>query len=528
MRKGVRTSLKAAVAALVMVLGLVVPAVSASAAGPTGFDPGNIVSDALFFNPNAYSRAQVTAFIAEKGKDCTPSASGVPCLKDFRVDTAARAGNANCGPIPARTGNTAAGIIHDSATACGINPQMLLVLIQRESNLVTASGPALTTTAYGRATGMACPDYIGCWGNSANFTSQVYWAAAQFRAYRENPGGYNHQVGLNKIAYNEEAVCGRADVRIANRATAGLYNYTPFVPNRASLNAGTGTGDLCSSYGNRNFYLIMKNWFPAAAPSTAPTVYPSPESAVPQYMTDMYARMTTLGLRRVGASTSMITSGDNGTYFKTFAKLSMVWTPTRGATLSHQVPRGTQPPLLPRFPDVTPSTDFADEMEWLRATKVTTGYPDGTYRPVQPVERNAMAAFLYRAAGSPAFTAPSRPSFRDVPVGAPFFKEIEWLKHVGWTTGYNDGTYRPFAHINRDAMAAFLYRAAGSPAYTPPARPTFKDVPVGTQFRKEIEWLASTGITKGWDVTGGKEYRPVTPVNRDAMAAFLYRRAGLS
>lgn len=521
----VRTWCGAALAALVMLAGLVVPAPVAAAAGPLpGFDPGHLVSDAVFFSPGTMTRDQVQAFLNDKGAGCTPSPAGVPCLKDYRVDTAARAASANCAPIPARVGNTAAGIISDAATACGINPQMLLVLIQRESTLVTARGSGLTTTAYARATGMACPDYIGCSGTTATFFAQVYWAAAQFQAYRLNPAGYRHKVGqVNKIAYNEEARCGTADVRIANQATAGLYNYTPYVANAAAINAISGVGDLCSSYGNRNFYWYLKTWFPASAPSTAAAVFPSPASVVTPDMAAIYARMRVLGLSRVGSSTSMILPGASGTYYKTFGKLSMVWTPTRGATLSHPVAPRVQPPLLPRFSDVSPTTDFADEIEWLRAVRISGGWSDGTFRPVQPVARDAMAAFLYRAAGSPAFTPPARPTFSDVPVGSDFYKEIEWLWSKKWTTGYGDGTYRPLAPINRDAMAAFLYRAAGSPAFTLPARARFSDVPVGMNFRKEIEWLATTGITTGWS---DGTYRPLTPVNRDAMAAFLYRRAG--
>ena len=82
--------------------------------------------------------------------------------------------------------------------------------------------------------------------------------------------------------------------------------------------------------------------------------------------------------------------------------------------------------------------------------------------------------------------------------------------------------YRPVSPINRDAMAAFLYRLAGAPAFTPTTQ-SFGDVPPGTQFYAEIEWLATTGISTGWGVGDQREYRPLQPINRDAMAAFLYR-----
>lgn len=44
------------------------------------------------------------------------------------------------------------------------------------------------------------------------------------------------------------------------------------------------------------------------------------------------------------------------------------------------------------------------------------------------------------------------------------------------------------------------------------------------QFYGEMYWLQSQGVTTGWARDDGKtEYRPLIPINRDAMAAFLYR-----
>ena len=79
--------------------------------------------------------------------------------------------------------------------------------------------------------------------------------------------------------------------------------------------------------------------------------------------------------------------------------------------------------------------------------------------------------------------------------------------------------------ITRDAMAAYVHRLYGAPAFTLRKTPDmpFTDVPSGTQFEEEIAWLAANGISTGWQVGGGAEYRPVDPVNRDAMAAFMHR-----
>ena len=54
--------------------------------------------------------------------------------------------------------------------------------------------------------------------------------------------------------------------------------------------------------------------------------------------------------------------------------------------------------------------------------------------------------------------------------------------------------------------------------------PTFSDVPSGSTFYKEIEWLSTTGITTGFaQPSGPPQFRPTAPVTRQAMAAFLHR-----
>ena len=172
------------------------------------------------------------------------------------------------------------------------------------------------------------------------------------------------------------------------------------------------------------------------------------------------------------------------------------------------------------FKDVPADYPFVNDINWLAQRRITTGYPDGTFRPNGSVERGAMAAFFYRMAGSPQFTAPSTPSFKDVPLNHPFYKEIEWMRARGITTGWSDGTFRPNDAVNRDAMAAFFYRYAGSPAYSAPAVSPFSDVSTGSQFYREIAWLADQRITTGWP---DGSFRPVQPIERGAMAAFLHR-----
>lgn len=181
----------------------------------------------------------------------------------------------------------------------------------------------------------------------------------------------------------------------------------------------------------------------------------------------------------------------------------------------------------PGFKDVKAGMDHYEHIMWLASRGVTTGYDDGTFRPVQPVNRDAMAAFMYRLAGSPAFDPKGKQSFRDVTPTTQFYKEIEWLSAQGISTGWDVGNgvkeFRPVQPVARDAMAAFLYRLYGKPTFTAPTRSPFVDVPRGTQFYAEMSWLAANGISTGWVLPTGAEFRPLQPVNRDAMAAFMHR-----
>lgn len=172
------------------------------------------------------------------------------------------------------------------------------------------------------------------------------------------------------------------------------------------------------------------------------------------------------------------------------------------------------------FRDVPPGNQFYKEITWAGSSGLATGWDDGTYRPYDPINRDAMAAFIYRLAGSPSYDVPKVSPFKDVATDNLFYREIAWLHETGISTGWDDGTFRPYDSINRDAMAAFLYRLAGKPQWTAPATSPFVDMTARTQFYAEVTWLAEVGITTGWD---DNTFRPVTPVNRDAMAAFLYR-----
>jgi glucose/arabinose dehydrogenase len=113
---------------------------------------------------------------------------------------------------------------------------------------------------------------------------------------------------------------------------------------------------------------------------------------------------------------------------------------------------------LATFADVSLQHPFSTEVEWLAASGIAAGFVDGTFRPSAAISRQAMAAYLYRATDEPSFDAPDAATFPDVAVGHLFATEVEWLVAVQITTGYDDGGFHPLEPVSRQAMAAFLFR----------------------------------------------------------------------
>lgn len=150
----------------------------------------------------------------------------------------------------------------------------------------------------------------------------------------------------------------------------------------------------------------------------------------------------------------------------------------------------------PGFPDVTATHPFFDEVAWAVDQGIATGYVDGTFGPARPVTRQAAAAFLYRLAGSPSGPF-ADPGFTDVPATSPFFTAISWMAAEGITTGYPDGTFRPAAPVTRQASMMFIHRFASEPAGPFPA-PAYTDLTSAATSYQAVAWGTANGLTGGY------------------------------
>ena len=228
------------------------------AADAHNFRPGNIISDYVMSDSNSMSVSAINDFLHSKNPCNDTNLNKVGHYLDtgiYHIEN----GHFVCLADETFDGKSAAQVIYDVAQEYQINPQILIVLLEKEQSLITDTYPYHNQLAY--ALGYGCfDDAEGCRPQYGGFQTQLSLAAGLFREVRDG-GWSNYHVGNNYVQYHPDSGCGGTTVNIENLATASLYRYTPYQPNQAALDAGYGIGDYCSSYGNRNFFRLFSDWF---------------------------------------------------------------------------------------------------------------------------------------------------------------------------------------------------------------------------------------------------------------------------
>jgi hypothetical protein len=187
-------------------------------AASADFDPNNIISDQEILDYNSMTESEIQALLEHHNS----------FLATYTVTD------------PNGLTMTTAHAIYDRAQNSGISPKFIIVLLQKEQGLI--ENPAPSQGRLDWATGYGCPDGGGCNDRWRGVWKQINSASLQFKDYMDNPQLYHYQPGQTYIFQNTNRP--PSTVTIANRATAGLYNYTPHVYN-----------------GNFNFFNLWQRYF---------------------------------------------------------------------------------------------------------------------------------------------------------------------------------------------------------------------------------------------------------------------------
>ncbi|MEY9978189.1 InlB B-repeat-containing protein [Lysinibacillus sp. RC79] len=159
-----------------------------------------------------------------------------------------------------------------------------------------------------------------------------------------------------------------------------------------------------------------------------------------------------------------------------------------------------------------------DMIEEIANRCIIKGYPDGTFRPNNMIQRQHVVLMIDRALQ----LAPIRDaaSFSDVPKSHVYYEQITRLQRAGIVDGSN-GAFRPNAYITRAQMAKMMVLAFG---LTPEGNSTFKDVDPSHWASGYIAALADHNIALGDE---NSNFRPNENLTRAQFTAFMYRALGL-
>ena len=164
---------------------------------------------------------------------------------------------------------SAAELIWDASKQSGINPQVILVTLNKEQGLITSKAGANDSDlqkALDHALGFACPDSGGCgnlfpgfyyqlFGNLDSSSNRYLGAAKSLSKSFSAQGGRGPSINgkvshvgdtitLDNTLGGYDGVTPQQTITLLNSATAALYRYTPHVFN-----------------GNYNFWKFFTAWF---------------------------------------------------------------------------------------------------------------------------------------------------------------------------------------------------------------------------------------------------------------------------
>ncbi len=152
-----------------------------------------------------------------------------------------------------------------------------------------------------------------------------------------------------------------------------------------------------------------------------------------------------------------------------------------------------------------------------------SGYPDGSVQADGPITREEIAAVLYRVKNK-TYDEPVPTTgdvFLDVGIGRWSVSEIEYLAHYGIISGYPDGEYKPERNLTRAEFAALIRRFAK--LEDTETENVFPDVDEGLWAYGDIMAISKAGLIEGYE---DGTFRPENEITRAEVMTIINKMLG--
>lgn len=172
------------------------------------------------------------------------------------------------------------------------------------------------------------------------------------------------------------------------------------------------------------------------------------------------------------------------------------------------------------FPDVDASNPNHAAIAFLRDRGVINGFPDGYYRPQNPVTRGEILKILMRSAGHTSLPTVSTDPFPDVSSSHTFAGYIQTAVQLGIVRGYDDGLFRMDRTVSRIEALKMLLLANRIDITTLPGGASYSDIDIGAWYAPYAKYALDHGLVTAFS---GNTLRRDELLNRGLVAEMVYR-----
>ncbi len=170
------------------------------------------------------------------------------------------------------------------------------------------------------------------------------------------------------------------------------------------------------------------------------------------------------------------------------------------------------------FPDVAVTNKNRDAILYLYTQSIISGYPDGSFKPANDINRAELLKILVEGTGQSPDANQYKDCFSDVHDDW-YAKYVCYGKNIGWIDGYPDGSYKPSQTVNKVEAIKMILNSQGIDVPVSVSVAPFSDVPTDAWFAsyvskaKELRLLEETGTT----------LRPSDMMQRASVSEIMYR-----
>ncbi len=145
------------------------------------------------------------------------------------------------------------------------------------------------------------------------------------------------------------------------------------------------------------------------------------------------------------------------------------------------------------FPDVSGDHEFAQSIKFMKDNNVFQGYPDGTFQPDRVLNRAEQLKVYMLMHGIDPLASLYKNCFPDVKEDW-YARYVCFAKEQGFVEGYPDGTFKPEQEVNKVEALKMLGEIQGWVMPEPDDVDPFSDTPANEWYAKYVSFAKNAGL----------------------------------